>query len=328
MKFIHTTLFQIAVLLTLGTLAAHFLSFEEFKLHWLWIASAVLLFIWFIERNRLSISTYFGGVAFLILFGIGAVNYQIRQPYSRAQHYLHRITSDDYQYARLKIQRELKPDRFNSKYIAEVSMLDGVSSVGRILVYLPSETNSYFQVDEELVIYAAITPLAPPKNPYQFDYSNYLNHLGVYAEVRMDSLSIHSRSMRTSTLRGSALRFRAHLIQQLSHSGIPLDERAILQALVLGQKKDISEELLENYADAGAIHILAVSGLHVGILFLLLNFLTQWLLRIRGGRYLQSILIVSLLWGYAYITGGSPSVTRAVTMFSFLTFAQRIGRQS
>jgi competence protein ComEC len=91
-----------------------------------------------------------------------------------------------------------------------------------------------------------------------------------------------------------------------------------MNALLLGQRQDLSNELLNKYENAGAIHILAVSGLHVGILLLLLNFLLQPLERLRKGKSIKIILVVGLLWCFALIAGMSASVVRAVTMFSFV----------
>src|SRR5690606_7904768 len=102
----------------------------------------------------------------------------------------------------------------------------------------------------------------------------------------------------------------------------------IIQALVLGEKKDIDKNLYNEYAAAGAVHILAVSGLHVGILYFILAFLLNPLKRIKSGSYLHAIIIVLLLWGFAMLSGLSPSVTRAVTMFSFFAVAGIFGRQT
>ncbi len=101
-----------------------------------------------------------------------------------------------------------------------------------------------------------------------------------------------------------------------------------MQALLLGQKQDISAEVYNNFAAAGVVHILAVSGLHVGLILLLLNWLLLPLDRFRKGRILKGILLILLLWGFAVLTGLSPSVVRAVSMFSFLAVGMQLKRRS
>ena len=95
----------------------------------------------------------------------------------------------------------------------------------------------------------------------------------------------------------------------------------MIKALVLGQRSTVSKELLQKYTQAGAIHILAVSGLHVGIILLILSILLQPLERLWQGKFIKLFLILVLLWGFALIAGLSASVVRAVTMFSAVAIA-------
>ena len=94
----------------------------------------------------------------------------------------------------------------------------------------------------------------------------------------------------------------------------------------MGQRQDISEEVYTSYTNAGAIHILAVSGLHVGIILLILSFIFKPLERFKHGKLIKTILLVSILWSFALIAGLSASVTRAVTMFSIVAIALNLKR--
>jgi len=99
---------------------------------------------------------------------------------------------------------------------------------------------------------------------------------------------------------------------------------SIINALLLGQRQGIDKEMSTHYANAGMMHILAVSGLHVGIVLLLLRFITKPIYS-RKFRWIRSGICILFLWGFAYITGLSPSVLRAVTMFSFLEIGESLG---
>src|SRR5690606_6680930 len=164
--------------------------------------------------------------------------------------------------------------------------------------------------------------------PHQFDYSKYMKSLGVYGQLRVSEKEILKTRKGTRTILGMAQNFRASIVEKLQKTKLKTDERAIIQALVLGEKKDIDKNLYTEYAAAGAVHILAVSGLHVGILFFILTFLFRPLSRWKFGIYFQAILIVLLLWGFALLSGLSPSVTRAVTMFSFFALAKLFNRDT
>jgi competence protein ComEC len=103
---------------------------------------------------------------------------------------------------------------------------------------------------------------------------------------------------------------------------------AIAKALTLGIKDELDNELRNAYASAGAMHVLAVSGLHVGIIFLIISTVLKKWRNHKTGRYLFAIVNISILWSYAFITGLSPSVQRAAMMFSFIILAQAMRRQT
>jgi competence protein ComEC len=96
--------------------------------------------------------------------------------------------------------------------------------------------------------------------------------------------------------------------------------------ILLGDKSYLNLELKDAFSGAGAMHLLAVSGLHVGIFLVIL----QWIFKTFGRklpRWFRFLLIVAVLWLYAGITGFSPSVNRAVTMFSFVAMGTLLGRR-
>lgn len=106
------------------------------------------------------------------------------------------------------------------------------------------------------------------------------------------------------------------------------DSKALIMALVLGTKKELSDKRIQQYQRAGAMHLLAISGLHIGIVLLLLRFIVAPLKRIRYGTFLAAVLPIALLWCFALITGASSSVIRAVTMFSFLQIGLALKRNN
>ena len=183
-----------------------------------------------------------------------------------------------------------------------------------------------FKVDDLVWLQTSITTLPIPTNPNLFDYKKYLQHLGVHYQIVAANYEIYATKKGSNTLKGVAEKYRNHLIEKLSETTIDKDERSIMEALILGQRRNIDPEVYRAYAAAGAIHILAVSGLHVGIIFYLLTGILSPLVHLKFGKPLRSILIVVLLWVFAFIAGLSPSVVRAVTMFSFFAVATMLNR--
>ncbi len=227
----------------------------------------------------------------------------------------------------LKVREVLKPNPYTQRYMVQVNSVGNEEKKGSLLLVLPSDSGrTKLRVDDEVFVLARPETIQPPLNPYQFNYKDYLKKQGVYHQIRSNRESIVLEKNPSPTLLGKAQGFRGHIISKLKKENFGDDELAVIQALLLGQRDDISESTYENYKNAGAVHILAVSGLHVGILLLLLQFLLTPLERLPKGKTLKLVLIVLLLWTYAFVAGLSPSIVRAVTMFSFLAYSMSLNR--
>lgn len=135
---------------------------------------------------------------------------------------------------------------------------------------------------------------------------------GHQGDLQLLPSSLHDKAYAVS----ESVRFR------LLDLGLPTESIALLDALLLGRREGLSPELRHLYARVGASHVLALSGLHLSILFGLVN---MWMLRVLTHpwlRYALGVLTLLLLWGYALITGFSPSLTRASVMMSILLLSQ------
>ncbi|HKJ07254.1 MAG TPA: ComEC/Rec2 family competence protein, partial [Flavobacteriaceae bacterium] len=164
--------------------------------------------------------------------------------------------------------------------------------------------------------------------PFEFNYKKYLASKSIVHQIVIDKEQFVKIDSTTSTLQGIAAKFRKKVNAALKINGFSGNELAVINALLLGQRQYISRDVLENYAEAGAIHILAVSGLHVGILMLFLTYLFKPFTFFKNGKTYVLIITVVTLWLYAVVAGLSPSVVRAVTMFSFLSVGIVLKKQT
>lgn len=96
---------------------------------------------------------------------------------------------------------------------------------------------------------------------------------------------------------------------------------ALMSALTVGERSEMSRDLTSAYRRAGTAHLLSISGLHVGIIFTLLNFLFGGLRLLKRGRIIFGTLVILLLWGYAIFSGMSPAVLRSTIMFTLFQIA-------
>ncbi|PHS68482.1 MAG: competence protein [Flavobacterium sp.] len=331
MKFVNFSVVKFSFLLTAGILVAHFFFKGSLLPFYMFTALIFSLFIaWLLARKQLFQNVIFGIITYTCFFFLGIISYQIRLPELQENHYSKSISiTSEVNVFQLKVKEVLKTDTYNHKYIAEVIAINQSKSKGKILLNIKKDSlKSSLTIDDVILISSSLHLINSPLNPHQFDYAKYMKTLGVYHQLRITSIDVLHKSEGKSTLRGTAEKARNLIINKLKDSPITPDELSIIQALILGQRKDISKEMYSDYAAAGAIHILAVSGLHVGIVFFILQFVFSPFTYFRKGKIIIPILIIIFLWGFAFITGLSPSVVRAVTMFSFFAFAKMINRDS
>ena len=125
-----------------------------------------------------------------------------------------------------------------------------------------------------------------------------------------------------------ALKLRKSFINIFENQGISGRNFAVVTALVLGMDDYLDNDTRKEFSSAGAIHILCVSGLHVGVIYMVLNALLFFLKRNKYARALRSLILLIGIWFYAMLTGLAPAVLRAATMFSFVIIGTGIKRKA
>ncbi|MBX2827040.1 MAG: competence protein ComEC family protein [Flavobacteriaceae bacterium] len=330
MRFINFLVLKLAACLTLGTLLGfYFPTTPSIGLSMLIVLLILLLLAWIIEGKKLRLGPWFGVFTFLIFIAIGYLNLQRNQSHFQQNHYAHHIEFDEPYPIQIKITAILKADNYHHKYFGEIFRLRDKVVEGNLLVSIRNDAEyPLLEVDDKLLIKSNIQSIRGPLNPDQFSYKDYLHKQGVYHQLTLSKGDIWKVGKGEPTLKGISERIRTKVSESIQHIEIHPDAASITRALVLGERRAIGKELYGNYAAAGAIHMLAVSGLHVGILYLLFSWLLKPLEFIRLGKPIKVALIILLLWGFAFIAGLSPSVVRAVTMFSCFAFAGLMSRTS
>lgn len=272
----------------------------------------------------------FGVWAFLFLFTTGYHISQNHREINRPDHFSH--FADAGGQLLLRVREPASEKARSWQVIAEVERLFGDSTdrrvKGKILLYLEKDSLAAgLRYGDYLLLGNDYREVQAPRNPGEFNYQGFLALRNIYHQAwRASGTWQKTGENRGFFLIQWALGLREKALEVFRRNGPGDKEFAVVSALVLGYRDFLDEDLQREFAGAGAMHVLCVSGLHVGIIYLVLKFLLGFLSRFGQGRNIQTALILLLLWFYAGITGFSPSVLRATIMFSFVALGQGLGR--
>ena len=201
------------------------------------------------------------------------------------------------------------------------------------LIYLNirnSKDSLHLRSGDEVLVKKPIYSISTPKNPGVFDYRKYLSRRHIYGQTYANRQEIDLLNHRRPSLLSRYIRRIQQGIQHSFERHLSSEEeRGILIALLIGKRDFLDPDIQQTYASAGAMHILAVSGLHVGIIYLILqSLLGKMKARGQAGRYAFTSTAIVSIWLYACAAGLSPSVSRASLMFTILLMSELFQRQT
>lgn len=205
---------------------------------------------------------------------------------------------------------------------AAVGQWNGQGMVARsgnlMLTLLRDSTDTLLQKGDLVMVDAIVERIARVPDPGGFDRGRWAASRGVHHELfagRSDwRIAGHEGDWTEvfADLRGS-------ISTWLNGSSLAVRERALVKALVLGMRDELDHEQVDDFMRSGTIHVLAVSGMHVGLIYAVLTFLTSSVGASKRAKLLTGVVVLLALWGYAGLTGASPSVLRATIMFTLYT---------
>jgi competence protein ComEC len=297
--------------------------------------SALAVFTVFVLIPPLSKSfrlhIFRGVVLQTVLFAGGLYIVQLKRPDNAASFYGNYLPAAELFEVRIMTPPEEKEKtiKLTVQVVSAVLQNTTHTTSGKSLLYVAKDSLSEHHFIYGDILYVRNNFKAPEykKNPHAFDYRKYLANQGVYYTAYVRQHEIVKSDENTAkrfwkTIFAARAHFE-HLIQQHVHDP---DAKSVSTALLLGIRSAISDDITQAYAQTGTMHILSVSGLHVGILFFiidwLLRFIPYFTVRHKKNKLVKAIVITVIIWFYACITGLSPSVSRSAVMFTFLIFGR------
>ncbi len=314
--------------LIIGIILSHYLAISE-STAWILISFSfgILLTTYFISKQLFNPRYYFAVATFLMIIAIGAGRLTFVHEINLKNHYTKFLKQENSLV--LSINQVLKISKNYLKYEAEVRQINGQTTRGKLLLNIRKDSlHSPLKVGDFVYTNADIIEVEDAKNPFQFNYKTYLAQNQIYNQIFATSDDLSLLKFKSHSVKVLASQIRNKIIFEFEKKGLKGNELEVVKALLLGERTELDTDLRQSYANAGAIHILAISGLHIGIIMLLIGFVLKPLESLKNGKTIKLILLILILWFYALIAGLSPSVVRATTMFTAISFGIFINRKT
>jgi competence protein ComEC len=331
MKILHFPIIRITFWLVLGIVFGYYVKPNLFFVFGI-VAFSFLLFLFLFFKSNADFvpKKYFGIGLFLLTFTLGLSSVAVHTETFYKNHFLNSISNFTGNYTiQISILEKLKTSETNYRFLAKINQIDSKSSSGKLILNVrKSKFVPKIIPGNRLEVNDDIVKKFKPNNPNQFDYGQYLEIKSVYGQIFTDISKLKISSSIDKNIWYYAFNLRETIIDNLKKSGFQKQELSVINALILGQQQDISPEVIHDYQYAGAVHILSVSGLHVGFILFLLTFLLRPIPETKLGKITKLILILIFLWLFAVIAGLAPSVVRSAVMFSFIAVGRFLNKET
>jgi competence protein ComEC len=201
---------------------------------------------------------------------------------------------------------------------------------GKLIVYFKKDTsvaaNGFLKYGTQLLFSKSIQEIKNAGNPGSFDFKKYAADHGITHQVYLEAKEIKVLPEKNPhNFKKFIIHAREGLLKTLRKYITSEKERGLAEALLIGYKDDLDRSLVESYTNTGVVHVIAISGLHLGLIYWLLVLLLD---RLKTSRFLRSLLIISSLWLFAIMAGAQPSVLRSALMFSCIVLGDSFSKKS
>jgi len=201
---------------------------------------------------------------------------------------------------------------------------------GNIIIYFKKDSSLlHLNYGSQIAFLKPLQEIKNSGNPGGFDYKRYSLFQGITHQVYLTSNDIELIPGKdTDPLQQLIFTSRDWVVKTLKKNIDGHKEAGLAEALLIGYKGDLDKSLVESYSNTGVVHVIAISGLHLGIIYLILVFLTKPIKRMKHLTWLRLLLILVPLWAFTLMAGAQPSVLSSAVMFTFIAIGEVVARRT
>ncbi|MFM6925981.1 MAG: ComEC/Rec2 family competence protein [Ferruginibacter sp.] len=226
-----------------------------------------------------------------------------------------------------------KNKSYKADGVVENVVQDGkaVAAAGKLLLYFSKDSiGTRLKYGDRIIIHKALQRIKNSGNPGAFNYQRYAAFQGIFHNVFLkDKDWVLLKGGSKNRFKQFIFSARVYILDVLQQSmDSTKDEQGIAEALLIGYTNDLDKDLVQAYSNTGVVHIIAISGMHLALIYLMLVWIFAKIPVINKSKWLQLFLILACLWLFSILTGASPSVLRAAVMFSFIAVGKSFFKET
>jgi competence protein ComEC len=321
---------------SLGILSASFFPFvPSSALFCMPIVSFLFLLFLALKQQRFRFRGLFGIPLSIFLFSIGYLSTALHDDRNQPNHFSQSL-SEGSPITLMGIVEEKVDKGKNIRITLNIKELcDNPDSLlpaaGNLLLYLKKDSTLTLppQYGDVLLVQTTVRAIEGPKNPDAMDFKQYWHFQNIHYQgfIKSSDTKVLEHE-KGNWLISKAKNWNNHFVEILKQYLNTEDEFAVGSALILGSKDAVREDIRDAYVATGAMHILAISGMHILLIFSQLEkILNLYKTGNRRIRWAKTIFLIVLIALFALLTGAGSSVVRAAVMASFLAIGKAINRK-
>ncbi|MEO6542351.1 MAG: ComEC/Rec2 family competence protein, partial [Ferruginibacter sp.] len=297
---------------------------------------AFLLFLLLPVALRFTIKPVQGFIIQLLFIGMGALLTWQKDTRHNNKWYGHSYRDSSYLVVRIEEPLVEKTRSFKADGYVESIIRNGITipCSGKILLYFFKDSiNNDLDYGDRIIIHKDLQSIKNSGNPGAFNYQRYAAFQGIFHNVFLkdkDWIVVKGKDAfagnKFKQFIFSAREYVLGVLRNNIHTG--KDELAIAEALLIGYTHDLDKDLVQAYSNTGVVHIIAISGMHLALIYVLLVWIFTKIPFVNRSKILQLLLILGSLWLFSILTGASPSVLRAAVMFSCIAIGKSLQKQA
>ncbi|MES2328369.1 MAG: ComEC/Rec2 family competence protein [Bacteroidota bacterium] len=201
---------------------------------------------------------------------------------------------------------------------------------GSILIYFKKDSIvPALQYGSQIIIQKSLQPITNSGNPGAFDYKQYCAQQDIHYQVYLQPKDyLITGKVYKNSLTELLINTRSNVLS-IFRKWVPGEtEAGVAEALLIGYRDDLDKDLVRSYSNTGVVHIIAISGLHLGMIYGLMLLLIKPFRKQKWMRWVKPLLILFVLWGFSLLAGAAASILRSVVMFSFIVIGESLGRRT